>query len=85
MRMLILSPVILGVSLYMALVYGIIYLLFTTFSVVFQDTYGFSEGTAGLSYLGTGVGMVLALFSMGWYSDAIYTSLSKKHGVELPE
>ncbi|KZF20970.1 MFS general substrate transporter [Xylona heveae TC161] len=84
-RMLIYSPVILGVSLYMALVYGVIYLLFTTFSVVFQKTYGFSEGIAGLSYLGTGVGMVIALFSMGWYSDAIHIRLTKKYGTELPE
>jgi len=83
--MLVRSPVILGVSLYMAMVYGVIYLLFVTFSIVFQEQYGFSVGIAGLSYLGIGVGMVFALFTMGKYNDSLVMKLSEKHGNPKPE
>ena len=84
-RMLVRSPVILGVSLYMAMVYGVIYLLFVTFSTVFQEQYGFSVGVAGLSYLGIGIGMVFALFTMGKYNDSLVMRLSEKHGKPKPE
>jgi hypothetical protein len=32
-------------DLFKAVVYGILYLLFTTFTFVFQQSYGFSEST----------------------------------------
>ena len=57
-KMLILSPIVLALSSYMATVYGYLYLLFTTFPTVFQQQYHFSVGTVGLTYLGLGVGMV---------------------------
>ncbi|KAJ5273098.1 MFS general substrate transporter [Penicillium angulare] len=79
------NPIILGTSLYMAVVYGIIYVLFTTFSIVFQDTYGFKEGIAGLSYLGLGVGSALGMALFGRYSDQISAKLTEKHQVMKPE
>jgi hypothetical protein len=42
------SPIVLALSLYAALVFGVIYILFTTFNSVFQGQYGFSEGMSGL-------------------------------------
>ncbi|OJJ78427.1 uncharacterized protein ASPGLDRAFT_40809 [Aspergillus glaucus CBS 516.65] len=78
------SPVSIVMALYMGLVYGIIYLLFTTFTQVFENTYGFSQGIAGLCYVGLGLGCATQLFS-GHYSDKIYVQLSQRNGVERPE
>lgn len=50
-KMLILSPIVLSASIYIGVVYGYLYLLFTTFTPVFEETYGFSPGNVGLTYL----------------------------------
>lgn len=49
--------------------YGILYILFTTFSFVFKEVYGFSEIAVGLSFLGCGVGNLLGLAYAGRLSD----------------
>ncbi|KAA8646576.1 uncharacterized protein ATNIH1004_008009 [Aspergillus tanneri] len=84
-RVLMFSPIILALSLYMSFVYGLIYILFTTLSIVFQGMYGFDTGAAGLTFLGFGVGMVLALLVAGYFNDYIHNQLSRKHGEEKPE
>ncbi|PYH88249.1 MFS general substrate transporter [Aspergillus ellipticus CBS 707.79] len=53
------SPIIALVALYLATLYGCLYLLFTTVSTVFKDTYHWSTGISGLAYLGLGVGTVI--------------------------
>ncbi|KAI9751778.1 MAG: hypothetical protein M1835_001169 [Candelina submexicana] len=83
-KMLLFSPIVLSLSLYMAIVYGYLYLLFTTFTLVYEDRYGFSSGTVGLTYLGIGVGMFVGLAFVGVLSDKIVQSKSK-NGVMKPE
>ena len=51
-KMLIQSPIVLLFAIYVSVVYGILYILLTTITEVFESTYGFSQGAAGLSYLG---------------------------------
>ena len=43
-KMLLFSPIVLLLSVYTAVVYGYLYLLFTTISGVFMEQYGFSQG-----------------------------------------
>lgn len=78
------SPVSIVMALYMGLVYGIIYLLFTSFTQVFEDTYGFSQGIAGLCYVGLGLGCATQLVS-GHYSDKLHVQLTQRNGVERAE
>ncbi|KAF8854548.1 cycloheximide resistance protein [Acephala macrosclerotiorum] len=79
-KMLILSPIVFVISLYMATVYGYLYLLFTTFPRVFEDQYGISGGGLGLTYIGTGVGSFLGLVFCGAVSDRLVTKLTKQNG-----
>ncbi|KAJ6615652.1 multidrug resistance protein 4 [Mycena sp. CBHHK59/15] len=67
-------------SLYMAFMYGIYYLMFTTFSTLFSETYGFSTGTGGLTYLGLGVGFLLATGFSAKSANEVYLYLAKKNG-----
>jgi MFS family permease len=71
LRMLVFSPIVLIFALYMAVIYSYLYLLFTSMTEVFEEFYGFSTGTVGLSFLGIGVGSLLGL--------AIFSSLSDRH------
>lgn len=85
-KMLILSPIVLIVSLYLATVYGYMFLLFTTFPRVFQIQYGFSIGSVGLTYLGSGLGSFIGLLVCGATSDRIVAALTKRNGgVAKPE
>ncbi|KAJ5572389.1 MFS general substrate transporter [Penicillium sp. DV-2018c] len=84
MKLLCTSPVSIVMALYMGLVYGIIYLLFTSYTVVFQQQYGFSQGIAGLTYLGMGLGCTTQLF-LGHCSDRIHTKLTQRQGIERAE
>ncbi|KAK2802488.1 hypothetical protein FQN51_004551 [Onygenales sp. PD_10] len=85
LHILMFSPIILALSLYMSLVYGIIYILFTTISIVFQGEYGFDTGNTGLTFLGFATGMVLALMVAGYFNDNIHKKLSQKHHEDKPE
>jgi MFS family permease len=84
--MLFLSPIVAVFSVYLGIVYGYLYLLFTTIPSVYQSTYHFSQGAAGLTYLGIGVGSLIGLLIFGTISDKILIYLTKRNnGVGEPE
>ncbi|CAI7666820.1 unnamed protein product [Penicillium manginii] len=84
-KMLFLSPIVFLLSLYVGVIYGYLYLLFTTISSVFEDQYHFSQGSVGLSYLGIGIGSILGLVFLGTTSDRLLKYLTVKNGVSKPE
>jgi MFS family permease len=84
-KLLFTSPVCGLFSLYNAFVYSIIYLFFTTFTFVFTGVYHFSEGMVGLSYIGSGIGMMCGMVFYGMTSDKLIQRLTKKYGVERPK
>ncbi|KAK5204605.1 hypothetical protein LTR47_007405 [Exophiala xenobiotica] len=83
-KMLLFSPIVLSLSVYMAVVYGYLYLLFTTLTQVFEETYHFSQGAVGLAFLGIGIGSLFGLVIFGALSDRTVKKLSK-HGEMKPE
>jgi hypothetical protein len=84
--MLFLSPIVSLLSLHLSLVYGLLYLLFTTFTTVFEGVYGFSTGSVGLTFLGLGVGTIIGVVVIGGTADKIYMYYEKRNnGVGKPE
>ncbi|KAI0836654.1 MFS general substrate transporter [Hypoxylon sp. FL0890] len=71
LRMLLFSPIVFLMGLYMALVFGMTYLLFATFPSVFEKTYGWNVGVSGLAYLGIGVGCAIGLYTFASLSDKL--------------
>ncbi|OJA12250.1 hypothetical protein AZE42_04087 [Rhizopogon vesiculosus] len=67
-------------SFYMALMYGIYYLMFATFPVLFSEVYHFSTGISGLAYIGIGFGFLSATIFGAKISDKIYIYLATKNG-----
>jgi MFS family permease len=76
-KILFLSPIVLLLSIYMGIVYGYQYLMFSTFSAVFEQQYGFSTQSIGLSFLGIGIGSLIGLFAVGAVSDRIVKARAK--------
>ncbi|TQB72955.1 hypothetical protein MPDQ_006380 [Monascus purpureus] len=68
-KMSLFSPISILLSVVSAYMYGIYYLVLTTFPLVFQTQYGFSVGITGLSYTGIGVGNSLGLLIFSLTSD----------------
>lgn len=75
--MLFLSPIIFLLSLYMAVTYGLLYLLFTTITQVFQETYGWDPEICGLAYIGLGLGFFAGLAVVAKISDATVVRMTK--------
>ncbi|KAL1643697.1 hypothetical protein SLS58_004712 [Diplodia intermedia] len=71
LKLLFFSPIVTLMCLYIAIAYGILYILFTTFTFVFEDSYGFSTSAAGLTYIGSGVGSLLGLLAVGSVTDRL--------------
>jgi hypothetical protein len=51
-KMLFRSTICFSISLYIAITYSYLYILFTTFTAVFKGQYGWHGGIVGLSFLG---------------------------------
>ncbi|KAF8859924.1 MFS general substrate transporter [Acephala macrosclerotiorum] len=82
-KMLIFSPIILGLSILTAVIYGVVYLLFTTMSSVFEENFNIPTENVGLMYLGMGSGQILGVTIFGFVSDKILRKLSSKNGGEM--
>ncbi|KAJ5796548.1 MFS multidrug transporter [Penicillium psychrosexuale] len=76
-KILFLSPIVFVSSIYVGIVYGYQYLMFSTFTRVFEDQYGWPTKSSGLSFLGIGIGSLLGLFVIGAASDRILKAKSK--------
>ncbi|KAK4547242.1 hypothetical protein LTR36_000897 [Oleoguttula mirabilis] len=55
------EPMVFLLNLYIALIYGILYIWFESFVIVFIDIYGFTLGEEGLAYLGILAGAFLVI------------------------
>ncbi|KAE8132031.1 major facilitator superfamily domain-containing protein [Aspergillus pseudotamarii] len=84
-KLLLFSPIVLVMSIYVALIFGLLYLLFATFSMVFEGQYGFSTGISGLAYLGLGIGELVGLFTFGILSDRILKAKMAAENVQEPK
>ncbi|KAH9928079.1 MFS general substrate transporter [Fomitopsis serialis] len=54
-------PILLLMSLYIALIYGLLYAFFFSFPVVFAEEYGFDDGHTGLTFCSVLIGLAIAL------------------------
>ena len=61
LRMFVVEPIVLFLSLYVAFNFGVIFAFFDAFPMVFSEVYKFDLGQIGLTFLGLGVGCLVAV------------------------
>jgi len=59
-------------SAYLSLVYGVFYMSFSAYPIIFQGVYHMSPGVCGLTYLVIGAGAFLSLPVFYWYDGYLH-------------
>ncbi|EHK98277.1 putative Uncharacterized transporter C36.03c [Glarea lozoyensis 74030] len=60
-KMLVLEPILLLITIYMALIYGMLYLFFEAYPISFQERRGWNAGVGALPFIGIALGVALGV------------------------
>ncbi|CDK30005.1 unnamed protein product [Kuraishia capsulata CBS 1993] len=92
MQMLVVEPIVMVFSVYIAFVFAVLFGFFEAYPVIFRGTYRMELGNSGLSFLGIGLGLVLGsitfvaldryVFFKRWPDG--YVGMRDKDGKNLP-
>jgi MFS transporter, DHA1 family, multidrug resistance protein len=61
------EPMVFLLNMYIALIYGLLYIWFESFPIVFIEIYGFTLGLEGTAFLGILIGVFVTLPPFVWY------------------
>jgi MFS family permease len=79
------EPIVFLLSLYMAIIYGTLYMMFAAFPIVYEGKRGWNQGVSGLAFLGIMVGMILAVVYSIWDNKRYIKTQDKHEGFAPPE
>lgn len=79
------EPILILMSLYIALIYGLLYAFFFSFPIVFGEGYGFSDGKIGLTFCSVLIGAALALVATLMLEKRYMIAVRSKGGKADPE
>ncbi|RAH57334.1 MFS multidrug transporter [Aspergillus piperis CBS 112811] len=79
------EPIVFLLSMYMAIIYGTLYMLFGAFPIVYEQHRGWNQGIGGLSFLGVLVGMLFALVYTVPDNKRYIKAILKNDGRAIPE
>lgn len=80
-----LEPMVFLLNLYIALIYGLLYIWFESFQIVFEGIYGFNLGQLGLAYVGILVGALITIPPYFWWMHRYLEPKFDSSGNVLPE
>lgn len=83
--MLVVEPIMITVTIYLSVVYGLLYGLFSVIPIIFQQTRGFNPGESGLVFIGVGLGTTIGAAVSVWTQRGYPELLRKWHGHPPPE
>ncbi|KAF2648685.1 MFS general substrate transporter [Lophiostoma macrostomum CBS 122681] len=80
------QPVVITLACYMAYLYGLMYLMLSTFPMLFTERYHQTQGLGALNFISMGVGFFLGTQISAPINDGLYRRLKKRNnGVGKPE
>lgn len=83
-RLLTTQPIVQLIALYTAYLFGMLYLLLSTFPGVWEGVYGESPGIGGLNYIALGAGYMVGSQVGARLNDRIYKRLKLRHSSNNP-
>ncbi|KAL3472511.1 major facilitator superfamily domain-containing protein [Aspergillus californicus] len=82
-QLLILEPIVLFIAIYMSVLYGLLYMFFVAYPIVYQGGKGWSAGSTGLMFIPLALGVLMSA-ACAPFVNKHYLSLYKKHGGKPP-
>lgn len=80
------EPIVLLLTIYLGVIYGTLYMLFGAYPIVYRIHRGWSEGIAGLPFIGVAIGMVGSVLYTIFFDDKRYQRNVEEHdGYAPPE
>jgi MFS family permease len=79
------EPIVFLLSVYMAIIYGTLYMMFAAFPIVYEELRGWNQGVSGLSFLGVMVGMNMAVLYSIWDNKRYERTDEAHKGFAPPE
>ncbi|GAB1216028.1 Efflux pump fub11 [Aspergillus terreus] len=79
------EPIVLLTSIYIGIIYGTLYLNFAGYPIIFQQDRGWSAGVAGLPFIGTAVGVIVATLAAVFDNTRFQRLSMAKKGLADPE
>ncbi|KAF2456447.1 MFS multidrug transporter [Lineolata rhizophorae] len=83
--MLILEPILLLITLYMSLVYGILYLFFEAYPIAFQEDRGWNMGVGALPFIALLLGVLIGAIIIVSITKTRFARKMEKHQRVIPE
>lgn len=80
-RLLLTQPIVQILALYMMYLYGIMYLVLSTFPSLWASSYGMSTQIGGLHYIALGAGLFLGAQLCAPLQDRIYARMKRRYNV----
>jgi len=84
-QMLALEPILLLMTIYTSIVYGLLYALFEAFPIIFMVRRNFNAGQGGLIFIGVGIGTTIGAFVNAYLSRNYKELIKKWKGFPPPE
>ncbi|KKZ67332.1 hypothetical protein EMCG_06981 [[Emmonsia] crescens] len=82
-QLLFLEPIVLLFSIYMSILYGLLYMFFIAFPIVYQQGKGYSAGITGLMFIPLAIGVLMSACCAPLVNSH-YIKLSQKYGGKPP-
>ncbi|KAF2270173.1 MFS general substrate transporter [Lojkania enalia] len=79
------EPILILVTIYMSLIYGILYLFFEAYPIAFQETRGWNPGVGALPFLSITGGVMLGGSIIVFTTKTRFRRKLEKHGHVVPE
>ena len=79
-KFLVVEPIVLILTIYTAIIYGVLYLNFAAYPIVFELGHGFNTGEGGLAFLGILVGTTLSVVASVFFINPQYIKTAKAKG-----
>ncbi|KAI4687892.1 uncharacterized protein J4E88_003485 [Alternaria novae-zelandiae] len=85
LRMLVTERIVLLLSIYIAFIYGLLYLFLTAYPIVFQGVHGMNPGVGGLPFFGMIIGELFAGVFIFARQPGYQKKLAANNNVPIPE
>jgi DHA1 family multidrug resistance protein-like MFS transporter len=84
-KMLFLEPILLLITIYMSLIYGILYLFFVAYPIAFSEVRGWNLGVGALPFIAVTVGVFFGALLIVYTSKTRFARKLKETGHVVPE